>query len=177
MCFCFFLNNVFMFFSKLFYFGLFLYVFFDCKCTSLNRLGKNINKQNKKQKQNRKASRKTFKHNINTGYPAHEPPRIYIIYLLERGKKKKQKNIISQPEPERYLFAVGSRAGYPVFPFVLMFFFLEAFQFFFLCLILYVFVMFSPSLFKCFLNATQYTTLNTNKLEMGLFMTCVKSSK
>ena len=27
---------------------------------------------------------------------------------------KKHKSIISQPEPERYLFAVGSRAGYPV---------------------------------------------------------------
>ena len=38
------------------------------------------------------------------------------------------KNNISQPEaePERYVFAVGSRAGYPVFLFVLMFL-LEAF--------------------------------------------------
>ena len=27
------------------------------------------------------------------------------------------------------------------------------------------------------LNTTQYTTLNTNKLEMGLFITCVKCSK
>ena len=27
------------------------------------------------------------------------------------------------------------------------------------------------------LNTTQYTTLNTNKHEMGLFMTCVKCSK
>ena len=34
---------------------------------------------------------------------------------------EKQQYIISQPEPERYLFAVGSRAGYPVCLFLLLF--------------------------------------------------------
>ena len=29
-------------------------------------------------------------------------------------KKEKQKYMISEPTPERYLFVVGSRAGYPV---------------------------------------------------------------
>ena len=36
-------------------------------------------------------------------------------------KTFKKKTEISQPEPERYLFAVGSRAGYPVFMFVVLF--------------------------------------------------------
>ena len=36
-------------------------------------------------------------------------------------RQKKHKYIISQPEPEKYLFAVGSWAGYPVFLFVLCF--------------------------------------------------------
>ena len=49
-----------------------------------------------------------------------------------KTKKQPETTEISQPEPERYLFAVGSRAGYPVFLFFLMFF-LE-----FLCFFLYV---------------------------------------
>ena len=40
-----------------------------------------------------------------------------------------------------------------------------------------MFCMFLPSLFKLCLNTTQYTTLNTTKLEIGLFMTCVNCSK
>ena len=32
----------------------------------------------------------------------------------KENKKTLKKTEISQPEPERYLFAVGSRAGYPV---------------------------------------------------------------
>ena len=41
-----------------------------------------------------------------------------------KNKHNKQKYIISQPEPERYLFAVGSWAGYPVF--LYCYIFLEA---------------------------------------------------
>ena len=50
---------------------------------------------------------------------------------------EQQKYIISQPEPERYLFAVGSWAGYPVF---LLFCFSRSFSVY-SC-------WFSPSLFK-----------------------------
>ena len=51
---------------------------FDCKCTSLKRLGENI-QHRKKQKQKHNNS----KNNRNkTGYPAHEPPRINI-YRVE----------------------------------------------------------------------------------------------
>ena len=56
----------FLFFSKLFMCFNCFYVFFDCKCKSLNRLGKNIYKKKthrKRHKSNRKASRKK---NINT---------------------------------------------------------------------------------------------------------------
>ena len=34
---------------------------------------------------------------------------------IQKKKTNKHKYIISQPEPERYVFAVGSWAGYPVF--------------------------------------------------------------
>ena len=91
-------------------FMFFVYVvmcLFDCKCKSFKRLGENIKMKNrKKHKQNRTTRRKHKTKHINTGYPAHEPPRE-----------------ISQPEPERYLFAVGSWAGYPVFLLCFMFFF------------------------------------------------------
>ena len=54
---------------------LFYMCFFDCKCKSLKRLGENIKKNDrKKHKQNRTTKGK--QKNINTGYPAHEPPRI-----------------------------------------------------------------------------------------------------
>ena len=47
------------------------------------------------------------------------------------------KYIISQLEPERYLFAVGSRAGYPVF--LLFVCFLEAFLFLFFFVVVFMF--------------------------------------
>ena len=104
--------------------------------------------------------------------------------MQNNSKKNKQNNKnnkntlktteISQPEPEIYLFAVGSRAGYTVFLFCFMFFF-EFFCFLFMfsfCLLCFRLVFLSFCL-----NTTQYTTLNTNKHEMGLFMTCVKCPK
>ena len=96
------------------------------------------------------------------------------IQNFEKNNIKQQKYIISQPEPERYLFAVGSRAGYTVF---LLFFyvFLEAFPFY-LCFCFCCFCFSLVYLSVC-LNTTQYTTLNTNRHEMGLFMTCVKCPK
>ena len=164
---------------------------FDCKCKSLNQLGENMTiKNRKKQKYNRKASRKTKKH------------------------RTKQKYIISQPEPEIYLFAEvrGLDILYLLLLFCLclsrslsvlcMFISVKYCMFYVLCLFVcfmlyvvcvvfmfYVYVccamfyvylfcfMCSPSLFNCCLNTTQYTTLNTSKLEMGLFMTCVTCSK
>ena len=74
---------------------------FDCKCKSLKRLGENKQEVKSFEKNMYLQKRK----NRNTLYPAHEPPRINIIYL----------------------FAVGSWAGYPVFLFVLCF--LEVFMF------------------------------------------------
>ena len=84
------------FFSRSFYVLLLLFVMLFCMFSP--SLFKLLHLQSKKshiktfeyKKKTLKASRKTWK------------------------QKRKQKYIISQPEPERYLFAVGSRAGYPV---------------------------------------------------------------
>ena len=91
--------------------------------------------------------------------------------IIWKRKTKKQKYIISQPEPERYLFAVGSWAGYRVF-LVVFFSKLFCFVYVFVCVLCFRLVYSSFCL-----NTTQYTTLNTNKLEMCLFMTCVNCSK
>ena len=139
-------------------------------------------------------------HNRNTGYPAHEPPRINIWYLFAVGswagypvflllcflfskpfwlflcfvcfrlvdlsfciynrkthintyinitktrqthkhKQNKHKYMISQPEPERYLFAVRFWAGYPGFLLLCC-----SRSFSVVCL--FLLFMFSPSLFK-----------------------------
>ena len=77
----------FMFFSKLFW--LLFCFFLFCLCFRLVYLSFCIYNRNN-----------TYKNRTN-------------IKSFEKNKK----NIISQPEPERYLFAVGSRAGYPVFLF------------------------------------------------------------
>ena len=77
----------------------------------------------------------------------------------QQEEDKQQKYIISQPEPEIYLFAVGSRAGYPVF-LLLFFVFLEAFLLY-VCLFLFVLCVRLVYLSFC-LNTTQYTTPNTN---------------
>ena len=93
----------------------------------------------------------------------------------QQQKHNKHRNtLFPQPERERYLFAVGSWAGYTVCLFRFCCFVSKPFS------VIYVFVC-----FVCFslvdlsfcLNTIQYTTLNTNKLEMGLFMTCVNCSK
>ena len=197
---------------------------FDCKCKNLKKTRRRhkTNKHKDTYKQTEQLEEK-HKKNRNTGYPAHEPPRInrtnysrrfvgwiycisvfsvffslsfsvvlcffmfcclcfrlvflsFCIYnrtITYTNIKQKQKHSkknrtteqtkkteISQPEPERYLFVVGSRAGYPVF---MCFCF---FEFSFVCcLFLYVFLlfnMFSPSLFQ----QTHITTnKNNNKLE------------
>ena len=57
---------------------------------------------------------------------------------------KQQTYIISQPEPERYSFAVGSWAGYPVFM-LFVYLFIEVVMFVHVFSLLF---MFSPSLFK-----------------------------
>ena len=58
-----------------------------------------------------------------------------------KNNRNNRKNKISQPGPERYLFAVGSRAGYLVFLFIYVFL-RVCFCLFLLCF------MFSPSCFK-----------------------------
>ena len=77
-----------------------------------------------------------------------------------------------QPEPERYFFVVEWSAGCPVC-FVCCVF-LEGFC---VCFVVILCVCFCLVFLSVCLNTTQYTTPNTNKLEMGLFMTCVKCSK
>ena len=52
--------------------------------------------------------------------------------MFKRKRNIKRKTEISQPEPERYSFAVGSRARYPVF--ILLLFVLELFIFRIVCL-------------------------------------------
>ena len=111
-----------MFVSKLFCFCLLLVTFSHSVFKLLHLQSKNnIQKQKEQQKELREkhTKRKTL-------------------------KRKQQKYIISQPEPERYLFLVGSRAGYPVFLFVL--FFSRSFSVSFLCC--FMFCLFSPSLFR-----------------------------
>ena len=177
---------------------------FDCKCKSLKRLGENIKNNRKKHKQTEQLKEKHKQKNRNTGYPAHEPPRInrtnysrrfvgwiscisvvfpvflwvflfvcLFMFLLcfrlvllsfcvynrkntyknrkhrttQRKTEKHKKTEISQPEPERYLFAVGSRAGYPVFLLCFLFFF-QLFNVLFNAYFCFFFFMFSPSLFK-----------------------------
>ena len=71
---------VYMFFLEAVYvvFGRYM-CFFDCKCKSLNRLGEHIKTTQTKHKET--ITQKSFEKNItnrNTGYPAHEPPRINI---------------------------------------------------------------------------------------------------
>ena len=55
----------------------------------------------------------------------------------QQEEDKQQKYIISQPEPEIYLFAVGSRAGYPVFLFCCS----RSFSVLFMCLSVFVYVL------------------------------------
>ena len=66
-----------MFFNKRFMCVLSLYVFFDGKCKSLNRLGEHIeNHKNKTQKKNTAENKqRQFREqqNRNTGYPALDP--------------------------------------------------------------------------------------------------------
>ena len=91
-----------------------------------------------------------------------------------------------------FLFSLrgGSWAGYPVFMFLCFsrsvseaFFarclFLSFFCMFFFLILFYLFSCFRLVYLSFCLNTTQYITLNTqtNKHEMGLFMTCVKCSK
>ena len=56
-------------------------VCFDCKCKNLKRLGENINTNKTKNRQLREQHKKE---NRTTGYPAHEPPRIYVSYIYSR---------------------------------------------------------------------------------------------
>ena len=78
--------------------------------------------------------------------------------LREKQKQQKQqKYIISQPEPERYLFAVGSWAGYPVVQ--LFSVCLEAFLLWLLCFA--VCFMFLPSLLKLLHFQSKQTHINT----------------
>ena len=61
--------------------SVFICVFFDCKCKSLNRLGENKHKH-RETNIKQKSFENQHKTTRNTGYPAHEPPRIYIVYLF-----------------------------------------------------------------------------------------------
>ena len=73
---------------------------------------------------------------------------IYNQKNTYKSTKKKQNNSkeniktkrtsISQPEPERYFFAVGSRAGYPVF--MCFVFFLRVFLFLFLFVVCFCYI-------------------------------------
>ena len=67
---------------------LFVYVFFDCKCKSLNRLGENIvwlNKKKTERNRNKTEMEQTSfeknKKNRNTGYPALDPTAKIYIYI------------------------------------------------------------------------------------------------
>ena len=116
---------VFMFFSKLFCcFSVYFCVLFMFS-PSLFKL---LHLQSNKNTYTNKANINSFEKNVNI-------------------KKQKQKYIISQPEPERYLFAVGSRAGYPAFLLFMFLFVIEAFLLF-CCVYFCCLFMFSPSLFK-----------------------------
>ena len=93
--------------------------------------------------------------------------------MFKKIKKRKEQK---KEKEKRNLRDIYSRSG-PGLD-ILYFCFccvLEAFLFFLsvvFCLLCFRLVFLSFCL-----NTTQYTTLNTNKHEMGLFMTCVKCSK
>ena len=55
--------------------NVFVYVFFDCKCTNLKRLDENNKTKQKETKQTTQLKEKHKTNNRNTGFPAHEPPR------------------------------------------------------------------------------------------------------
>ena len=106
--------------SSFFVFLLCFYMcFFDCKCKSLKRLGKNRKKTERNIKKKQKNSKENRK-NRNTGFPTHEPPRINRTNYSRRF--------------------VGWKSCISVF-----YVFLRVFLFF-LCF--FLFFLFSPSLFK-----------------------------
>ena len=76
-------------------------------------------------------------------------------------QKNKQKYIISQLETERYLFAVGSWAGYPVSMFLCLCF-SRSFSVLFFCFCLFV-CMCSPSLFKLLHLQSNKTNITTEQ--------------
>ena len=57
-------------------------VCFDCKCKSFKRLSENRKATKQHINTTETLREKHIKQNINTGYPAHEPPRINITYLF-----------------------------------------------------------------------------------------------
>ena len=110
-----------MFFFEFSCFSYVCYVFicvvFDCKCKSLKKTRRKHNKQKETktttEQLEEKHTNKQHKYMISL-------PRTSANILCEPSKDTESIEI-SQPEPERYLFAVGSRAGYPVFRFFLSF--------------------------------------------------------
>ena len=90
-----------LFFSKLF---MIIFCFFF-SFTFSPSLFKFLHLQSTNNTYTNKTNRKSFEKNIKK----------------QHKQQKTQTIIISQPESERYLFAVGSRAGYPVFQFLLCF--------------------------------------------------------
>ena len=75
-----FIFSVFLCFC-LFVFYVFIYVFFDCKCNSLKRLGENINKTERNIKQQKTTQRKTATTEIQDIQPSTRP-RINISQVL-----------------------------------------------------------------------------------------------
>ena len=113
-----------------------------CSGKNSKRLGKNIKENKRKTKENKKKSFQEKQRKSKYSSSSRNLRDIYsrpsggledVLFLLDntcnniqthkklRDKHKQQKQhkyIISQPEPERYLFAVGSWDGYPVFLFL-----------------------------------------------------------
>ena len=91
----------------------------------------------------------------------HIKQNITTLRTTEQHKTKPTQTETSQPEPERYLFVVGSWAGYPVFLFVLLF--LELFCLLF-CFILLLFLC-PPSFVKLLhLQSTKHKDNNITTL-------------
>ena len=157
LCFVFvFCFSVCLFFSKLVKVCLCFYTCcFDCKCKSLNRLGEHIfvffKKRKQKDNKKRKASRKTLlqKTEILDIQPTNLREWISLRFRLGNNefseKNQQNRNSLFPSRNLRDVYSPSGR-GLDIQHFCVLFYvFLEAFLLFF-CF--FMFVMFSPSLFK-----------------------------
>ena len=142
--------------SSLFVFSVVYCVVFRQKLKKTRR--KHKRKQKETEKENLKTQRKTF--------------------ILKRKTKIQDIQPSTRPRINISQVPAGRFLCFLFFCCSLSFYVFVCFYVFVLLCVCYVVLLCFRLVFLSFcLNTTQYTTLNTNKFEMCLFMTCVKCSK